>query len=97
MQCREGSHAEPDDVSLVDSKMFEHRRDVVGRTVLSVRRIILGHVGGGIAARVEGDASILPREPSDLAFPFAVVGAELVHEHDRIAGSGFLEVESYSR
>ena len=77
--------------------MLQHRRNVIGRVILPIRSVILGNIGRRIAARVEGDASILAREPSHLGFPFAMVGAELMHENDRMTGPGLLEVQFYSR
>ena len=97
MQRGKRTLAQPHHVRFRDAEMFQHRGDVVGGLSLPVRGVLLGNIGGRVSARVEGDASIVARKPSDLGLPFAMVGGELMHKNYRMAVAGLLEVEFYSR
>src|SRR5271167_1065128 len=97
MKRRKRAHAQAHHMRAFHAEMRQHRGDVAGGVVLSVRRVILGNVGGRIAASVEGYASVIAREPADLRLPLPVVRTELMDKDERMAGSGLFEVELSSR
>ena len=96
MQRRQCAHRTPDHMRLVDLQRIQHRADVVAGARLRIHGHVLRHVGGRPAARIEGDASVAPREIAHLRLPAAVVAGKLVHEHDRHAAAGFLVVELHA-
>ena len=73
---------------------IEHPPDVVAGARLRVFLASVGHVGRRIAARVEGDAAIAPREEPQLGLVAAVVAGKFVHEDDRVAGAGLLVIKA---
>ena len=93
MQCREPAHRDADDMRLCDAEPVEHVADVVARPLLRVSPPILRHVGRRIAARVERDNAVAPREKPQLRLVAAVIAGEFVHEHDRVAGPGLFVIE----
>src|SRR5258708_31945005 len=50
----------------------------------------LRHIGGRIAARIDGDAPIVTRGIAHLRLPRAIVAGELMDEDDRNAFAGLL-------
>ena len=93
MQRGGRAHRMADDMCLVDLQPVEHRQDA---GALLLEAVLFGHrrhVRGRIAARVESDAAIAPREIAQLGFPAAVLAHELVHEQDRRTLAGFLVIQ----
>ena len=93
MQGREPAHRQADDVRLVDLQAVEHAADVVAGARLGIAGRVLRHLGGRPASRIEGDATVAPREIAHLRLPAAIVACELVHEDDRRAAAGLLVIE----
>ena len=87
------AHAQPDDVGAVDAEPVEHGEEVGDGVLPAVLVAVLGDVRRRVAPGVVGDAAVGAREPADLRLPLAVVGSELVDEHDRVPGPGLLDVE----
>ena len=58
MQRRETTHAEADDMGLVDSVMIEHGDGVRHCDILAVERRIVRHIRREIAARIITNAAI---------------------------------------
>ena len=96
MQCGERAHREPDYVRALDAERIEHAADVVPCARLRITLDVLRHVRRRVSAGVVGDAAVAAREMAQLRLPAAMVAAELVNEHDRRAGAGFLVVELYA-
>src|SRR5260221_13898228 len=69
MQRGKATHRESNDMSLDDREPIEHGADIVARLVLGIFLAILGHVGGRIAPRIEGDTAIAAGEPAVKARP----------------------------
>src|SRR5205823_13044056 len=66
MQDGKPAHRNANDMRLRETQAVEHVADVVARPLLRIARPILRHIGGRVAARVEGDAAIAPREKAEL-------------------------------
>ena len=66
MERRVAAHGEAAHVGLPDPEVVEHALDVVGRLLLRVRLRVERHVGRRVAARVEDDRPVPPREEPDL-------------------------------
>src|SRR4029453_4742181 len=81
---------------LVDLEMVHDRGDVVGGAVLGVARGSLRHVRRRRAAGTISDAAVALAEVAHLRLPRAVVGRELVDEHDGLAGAGLLVPELHA-
>ena len=96
VQRREPAHRDADHVRLVDPESVEHGADVVAGARLRIVRDLGGNVGGRIAARVVGDASVAPREMAHLRLVAAMVAGELVDEDDRQALAGLFVVELHA-
>src|SRR2546425_6642390 len=79
---------------LIYPEMVQHRNNVVACMRLRVARAVFRHVGGRKAARVEGDAAEVAREKAQLRLPAAVIAGEFVHEHERRAAAGLLEIQA---
>src|SRR5579862_524086 len=94
MQHGKAAHRDADDVRLRNVESVEHGADVVARPLLRILIPVLRHVGGRIAARVERDAAVAPREIAQLRLVAADVAGEFVDEDDRVAGAGFLVIEA---
>jgi hypothetical protein len=77
-----------------DAQVPHRRGDVGNRVLLPVQRRVVRHVGGRVAARRVGHATVLAREEADLLFPFTVVRTELVDEDDRKSGARLLVVQA---
>src|SRR5690606_688032 len=89
-----GAHAQAHDMGAIDIESIEDREDVVGGELIAVELGRIGHVRGRITAGIEGNATVLAREPPNLLLPLAQVGAKLVYEHDRTAAARFFIVEA---
>jgi hypothetical protein len=70
-------------VRLVYPQIVEDAADILHRLTLRVRRGILRHVGGRIAASIEGNRAIAPAEESYLRRPAPRFAGELVNEDHR--------------
>ena len=93
MKRRKAAHRKADDVGLVDLEGIEHRADVVARAILRIVLAVFRHVGGRIAARIEGDAAIVFREMTNLLLVRAKVAGKFVNKNDRNAFAGFFVIE----
>src|SRR5882672_2483946 len=89
-------HRAADDVRPSDAQVAHHVGNVVGGERLRVLRCRFRHVGGEIAARIEGDAAVTAAEVAHLRLPAAQISRELVDEHDREPRSGLLVVELHA-
>jgi len=65
----------------------------VAGPILGIAGPILRHVGRRVAAGVEREAAIAPREEPHLRFVAADVAGEFVHEDNWIAGAGLFVIE----
>src|SRR4051794_32174519 len=96
MQGGKAAHRKTDDVRLVDLERIEHRADIVARPILRIFFAVLRHVGGRIAARVDGDAAIVARKVTHLLLPGTIVSRKLMDEDDRDPSSGLLVVKLHA-
>src|SRR5581483_6986675 len=96
VQRRKSAHRDADDMRLVDPEPVEHGADIVAGARLGVLRDVLGNVGGRVAARVVGDASVASAEVADLRLVTAMVAGKLVDEDDRHPLAGLLVVELHA-
>ncbi len=96
MQCGEAPHRQAGDMSTVYTEMIEHRENVIGGAILGIGGNRLRHIGGGIAAGVEGNDAVTPAEMPDLRLPAAIVAREFMDEDDRRPGPGLLAVQLHS-
>jgi hypothetical protein len=80
-------------VRLVDLQAVEDAADVVTGARLGIAGRVLRHLGGRPASRIEGDATVAPREIAHLRLPAAIVAGELVHEDDRRTAARLLVIE----
>ena len=78
---------------LVDLQRIHDGDDVVAEHILGVLVGILRHVGRRVAALAVGDAAVRAGKVPHLRLPGAVVGRVFVHEYNRRAAAGFLDVE----
>src|SRR5882762_7524419 len=79
-----------------DAERVEQALDVVGGLLLRVRLGILGHVGRRIAAGVERQRTVAPREERRLQPPALRIAGELVDEHQRGALARLVVVELHA-
>src|SRR5882762_680042 len=96
MQRGQTAHREPADVRPGDAERVEQALDVVGGLLLRVRFWILGHVGRRIAAGVERERTVAPREERRLQPPALRIAGELVDEHQRGALARLVVVELHA-
>src|SRR6266850_702327 len=96
MQRGQTAHREPADVRPGDAERVEQALDVVGGLLLRVRFWILGHVGRRIAAGVERERTVAPREERPLQPPALRIAGELVDEHQRGALARLVIVELHA-
>src|SRR6266403_6181217 len=96
MQRGQTAHREPADVRPGDAERVEQALDVVGGLLLRVRFWILGHVGRRIAAGVERERTVAPREERRLQPPALRIAGELVDEHQRGALARLVIVELHA-
>ncbi len=94
MQDGKAAHRDADDMRLRDVEPVEHRPDIVARPFLRILPPILGNIGGRIAARVERDAAIAPREIAQLGLIAAIIPGKLMDEDDRVAGPDLFVIEA---
>ena len=81
---------------LGDRQTVEHGTDVVAGALLRIAGTILGHVRWRVAARIERDAAIAPREVTDLRLEAPVIVGELVDKDDRRARPGLLIIQAHT-
>ncbi len=96
MERGESAHRQTDDVRLVDLEHIEHRANIVARAILRILFLIIRDVRRRIAARVEGDATVVLREVTDLLFPRTKVTGKFVDKDDRNAFAGFFVIKLHS-
>src|SRR3954466_2596057 len=94
MKRGETAHRQPAHVRFRRFEVAEDVADVVARTRLRILLRIVGHVGGWIAARAEGDAAVEAREEPHLRLPAAVIAGVLVDEDERRPLAAFLVVKA---
>ena len=93
MKGGKSAHRQADDMRLVDLERIEHRTDVIPRALLRVALALLRHIGGWIAARIEGHATVILRKMTNLLFIRAVVAGKFMNKNDWDAFSGFFVIE----
>src|SRR6185312_3220777 len=96
MQRGEAAHRQAHDMRALDAQMVEHRRDVIGGARLRIGAGTLRHLGGRVAAGVEGDAAIALAEMTELRLPAPEIAGELMNKDDRRPCAGLLVVEADS-
>jgi hypothetical protein len=94
MQRREAAHREADDMRPGDGEPIQHRADVVARAVLGISLRLGRHIRGRIAAGVEGDAAVEPREMAQLRLPAPMIAGEFVDKNDQPAGAGLFVIQT---
>ena len=75
--------------------MIEHREDIVRGARLRIRGDVLRYVGRRKATRVEGNGVIMLSEMPYLPLEAAEITGEFVSLNQRMARSGFLEIEAH--
>jgi hypothetical protein len=80
-------------VRLVYLQIVEDAANILHRLTLRVRRRLLRHVGGRIAASIEGNRAIAPAEEPYLRRPAPRFAGELVNEDHRDAVPSLFVVE----
>src|SRR5690606_42138420 len=89
-----GAHAQAHDMGAIDIESIKDREDVVGGELIAVELGRIGHVRGRISAGIEGNATVLAREPPNLLLPLAQYGANLDYEHDLTAAARLFTVDA---
>src|SRR6516162_7054500 len=95
MQRSKAAHREPHDMRFGLGDMIEQCEDIVGGARLRVGGDVLWYVRRRKAARVEGNRAITLSEIPNLRLKAAQIAGEFMNQDQRMARSGFLEIEAH--